>query len=165
MDLRNLFKDADQVQEFQPGTTIFTEGTPGDVMYVVLDGEVDLQVGSESVEVLGPGDLMGEMALIDSKERSATAVAKSQCRLAVVDEKDILNDDGLRYEDEFVRHKLLDCIGDFSLLGMPILAHIVTSKSGHAFNHAFLENFFNTKASWRTLTLEEPAESAKSLAI
>jgi UDP-3-O-[3-hydroxymyristoyl] N-acetylglucosamine deacetylase len=87
----------------------------------------------------------------------------------VIDENGILNDDGLRYQDEFVRHKLLDCIGDFSLLGMPILAHIVTRKSGHAFNHAFLENFFNTKASWQTLSLDGSAElpsgTAKSLAI
>ena len=87
----------------------------------------------------------------------------------IVDDKDILNKDGLRYQDEFVRHKLLDCIGDFSLLGMPILAHIVTHKSGHAFNHAFLEKFFNKKESWQTQTFQKPAETprkaAKSLAI
>jgi UDP-3-O-[3-hydroxymyristoyl] N-acetylglucosamine deacetylase len=87
----------------------------------------------------------------------------------VIDENHILNEEGLRYRDEFVRHKLLDCIGDFSLLGMPILAHIVTSKSGHAFNHAFLEKFFNKKASWQTLTLPGAAEpthkTVKSLAI
>jgi len=87
----------------------------------------------------------------------------------IVDDKDILNKDGLRYRDEFVRHKLLDCIGDFSLLGMPILAHIVTHKSGHAFNHAFLEKFFNKKESWQTQTFQKPAETprkaAKSLAI
>lgn len=87
----------------------------------------------------------------------------------IVDDKDILNKDGLRYRDEFVRHKLLDCIGDFSLLGMPILAHIVTHKSGHAFNHAFLEKFFNKKESWQTQTFQKPAETprkaSKSLAI
>jgi len=87
----------------------------------------------------------------------------------VIDENKVLNDEGLRYQDEFVRHKLLDCIGDFSLLGMPILAHIVTRKSGHAFNHAFLERFFNEKASWQTQTLIEPAvvpsKTVKSLAI
>jgi UDP-3-O-[3-hydroxymyristoyl] N-acetylglucosamine deacetylase len=52
---------------------------------------------------------------------------------------------------------------------MPILAHIVTSKSGHAFNHAFLKSFFKNKASWQTLTLNEPVDltsrTAKSLAI
>ena len=68
----------------------------------------------------------------------------------VIDQDKILNPDGLRYQDEFVRHKILDCIGDFSLLGMPILGHIVLDKSGHAFNHAFLQKFFSQKGSWIT---------------
>ncbi len=87
----------------------------------------------------------------------------------VIDTSDILNEEGLRYRDEFVRHKLLDCIGDFSLLGMPILGHIVTRKSGHAFNHAFLEKFFKKKARWQTQTLSFPLghthKTVKSLAI
>jgi UDP-3-O-[3-hydroxymyristoyl] N-acetylglucosamine deacetylase len=87
----------------------------------------------------------------------------------VIDESKILNEGGLRYQDEFVRHKLLDCIGDFSLLGMPILGHIVTSKSGHAFNHAFLEKFFKKKSSWQTKTLYDSGnpfhKTVKSLAI
>ncbi len=65
----------------------------------------------------------------------------------------IMNEGGLRFPDEFVRHKLLDCLGDFSLLGMPILAEITTLKSGHAFNHAFLETLFKNKGSWETRTL------------
>ncbi|MBF0100729.1 MAG: UDP-3-O-acyl-N-acetylglucosamine deacetylase [Desulfobacterales bacterium] len=68
----------------------------------------------------------------------------------VIDKESVLNPGGLRYPDEFVRHKMLDCLGDFSLLGMPILGHIVTYKSGHAFNHAFLEQFFLEKQSWET---------------
>ena len=87
----------------------------------------------------------------------------------VLDKKDVINTDGLRYEDEFVRHKLLDCIGDFSLLGMPVLAHIMTHKSGHAFNHAFLERFFDQKQSWVIQTLPDadyiPPNQSKSLAI
>ncbi|MCP4350194.1 MAG: UDP-3-O-acyl-N-acetylglucosamine deacetylase [Desulfobacterales bacterium] len=73
---------------------------------------------------------------------------------AVVLGKDnVVNDGGLRFQDEFVRHKLLDCIGDFSLIGMPILGHIVANKSGHAFNHAFLKKFFAEKKSWETRTI------------
>jgi UDP-3-O-[3-hydroxymyristoyl] N-acetylglucosamine deacetylase len=106
---------------------------------------------------------------VEYMKRYGLARGGSLDNAVVIDENDILNEDGLRYQDEFVRHKLLDCIGDFSLLGMPILAHIVTNKSGHAFNHAFLENFFRNKASWQTLTLSEPADlpsnPAKSLAI
>lgn len=69
----------------------------------------------------------------------------------------IMNEGGLRFSDEFVRHKLLDCLGDFSLLGMPILAKITTHKSGHAFNHAFLEALFENKGAWETRTLESKA--------
>jgi UDP-3-O-[3-hydroxymyristoyl] N-acetylglucosamine deacetylase len=106
---------------------------------------------------------------VEYMKRYGLARGGSLDNAVVIDENDILNEDGLRYRDEFVRHKLLDCIGDFSLLGMPILAHIVTNKSGHAFNHAFLENFINNKASWQTQTLNKPAglapKTAKSLAI
>lgn len=89
--------------------------------------------------------------------------------VVVIDKHDVVNDDGLRYQDEFVRHKILDCIGDFSLLGMPILGHVVVSKSGHAFNHAFLKEFFAQKESWETSTLNDINDlssfQSKSLAI
>jgi len=87
----------------------------------------------------------------------------------VLGRDEIVNEEGLRYEDEFVRHKLLDCIGDFSLLGLPILGHIVLSKSGHAFNHEFLGKFLEQKDSWETHTFPEiedsPYSQPKSLAI
>jgi UDP-3-O-[3-hydroxymyristoyl] N-acetylglucosamine deacetylase len=70
-----------------------------------------------------------------------------------IDDNDVINEGGLRYQDEFVRHKILDCIGDFSLLGMPILGHVVTKKAGHAFNHSFLKKFFAEKEAWETRTI------------
>ena len=72
-----------------------------------------------------------------------------------IDDKDVINEGGLRYQDEFVRHKILDCIGDFSLLGMPILGHVVAEKSGHAFNHSFLKKVFVEKESWETRTIND----------
>ena len=72
-----------------------------------------------------------------------------------IDDKAVVNEGGLRYEDEFVRHKILDCIGDFSLLGMPILGHVVAAKSGHAFNHSFLKKIFAEKESWETGTIND----------
>jgi UDP-3-O-[3-hydroxymyristoyl] N-acetylglucosamine deacetylase len=80
----------------------------------------------------------------------------------VIDDKGVMNEEGLRFADEFVRHKILDCIGDFSLLGMPILGHIVLYKSGHNFNHEFLKEFFDNKASWKTMTLKEFKTSFQS---
>lgn len=69
----------------------------------------------------------------------------------VLDQDKILNDEGLRYADEFVRHKVLDCIGDLSLLGMPFIGHIVAYKSGHALNHALLRRFIDQKSCWETV--------------
>jgi UDP-3-O-[3-hydroxymyristoyl] N-acetylglucosamine deacetylase len=86
-----------------------------------------------------------------------------------IDKDSILNAEGLRFKDEFVRHKLLDCLGDFSLLGMPIIGHIDTFKSGHAFNHAFLRELFSRRDCWETRILEElpthDPERPKTLAI
>jgi len=68
----------------------------------------------------------------------------------VIDRDRILNQGGLRFANEFVRHKLLDCLGDFSLLGMPIQGHIKTFKSGHALNHAFIKKLLMERHSWTT---------------
>jgi CRP-like cAMP-binding protein len=90
MNLRGLFEHSPHLQEFQAGTTIFVEGTPGDVLYVILDGEVEVLVRNKLLDVLSPGEIVGEMALIDTQARSATAVAKTACRMAVIDEKRFL---------------------------------------------------------------------------
>jgi UDP-3-O-[3-hydroxymyristoyl] N-acetylglucosamine deacetylase len=80
----------------------------------------------------------------------------------VIDQDKVLNEGGLRFADEFVRHKLLDCIGDFSLIGLPILGHVVVKRSGHAFNNAFLEKFFLEKGSWQTRTIDEMVPATAS---
>ncbi len=69
----------------------------------------------------------------------------------VIDKDRILNPEGLRYKDEFIRHKILDCIGDLSLLGMPIMGHIIAHKSGHALNHSLLKKFMDQKSCWETV--------------
>jgi len=89
--------------------------------------------------------------------------------VVVIDQEKILNPDGLRYPDEFVRHKMLDCLGDFSLLGMPILGRIAAEKSGHAFHYNFLNTFFARKDAWETRVVSEstysPEPQLKELAI
>jgi len=77
----------------------------------------------------------------------------------VIDNDKVLNAGGLRFPDEFVRHKLLDCLGDFSLLGMPIQGHIITRKSGHALNHAFIKKFLEDTGAWETQPVEMAARS------
>lgn len=86
----NLFSHAKNTQNYSAGETIFREGEPGRTMYVVLEGNVDILVGDNMLDVAGTGDLFGEMALIDSSARSATAIAQNDCILAPVDESQFL---------------------------------------------------------------------------
>jgi CRP-like cAMP-binding protein len=65
---------------------IFTAGSPGDVMYVVKEGEVEVLVRDRVVETIGPGGILGEMALIDHSPRSASARAKTDCQLVPIAE-------------------------------------------------------------------------------
>jgi len=111
----------------------------------------------------------GFLQEVEYLKRYGFAKGGSLKNAVVLDESGIMNEEGLRYEDEFVRHKLLDCIGDFSLLGLPILGHLVLSKSGHAFNHEFLKTFLDQKDSWETCSFPRMGQEArcqpKSLAI
>ena len=108
VDLLSLFTDSEDARNVEDGTVIFDEETPGDVMYVILSGEVDIFANGVLVETLSAGDLVGELALIDSKPRSASALTRGDCRIAPVGEDRFL---------EMVRQK-----PEFSLHVMRILA-------------------------------------------
>lgn len=73
----------------------------------------------------------------------------------VLDEYRILNADGLRYEDEFAKHKVLDAIGDLYMLGHPLLANFVAYKSGHALNNALLRAVQADDSAWQYTTFED----------
>ncbi len=66
----------------------------------------------------------------------------------VVKENKILNEDGLRYRDEFVNHKILDCMGDLMLSGYRIFGHIKTSQGGHQLTNVLLNEFLSDKSNW-----------------
>lgn len=73
---------------FSPGQVIFREGDAGDVLYVVIDGQVDVIVHDHLIaSINGPGGIVGEMALIDAGPRSATAIAKTECTLVPLDKE------------------------------------------------------------------------------
>lgn len=82
----NTFRHETDVVTFAAGQTIFNEGEPGDVMYVIQEGEVEILIHGRLIETVGSGGVIGEMALIDATARSATAVAKTDTRLVPLDE-------------------------------------------------------------------------------
>lgn len=78
----NMFKGSDKTESFAAGATIFSEGdSPDGMMYVVVDGEVDIFANGKHIDTVGPGASLGEIGLVDNGPRTATAVAKVPCRL------------------------------------------------------------------------------------
>src|SRR5207249_11350199 len=86
MQLSHLFRNSEFYIPYKAGDVIFKEGESGDEMYVVLEGEVAVIVHDKIVETVGVDNFLGEMALIDSRPRSATAVAKTDCKLAPINQ-------------------------------------------------------------------------------
>ena len=83
----------------------------------------------------------------------------------VIGDDRILNPEGLRFADEFVRHKIVDAIGDFSLLGYPILGHIKAFKAGHDINHKAVEKILASPDCWQLVEFGKPSRMQQPLAI
>ena len=79
----------------------------------------------------------------------------------VVKENKILNDNGLRYRDEFVSHKILDCLGDLMLSGHGIFGYIKTSQGGHQLTNALLKKFLSDKSNWKFESFEGKQKDPK----
>ena len=82
----------------------------------------------------------------------------------VVKENKILNEDGLRYRDEFVNHKILDCLGDLMLAGNRIFGHVVTSQGGHQLTNALLKEFLSNTSNWELVNFEGKQDNNKDKA-
>jgi len=92
---------------------------------------------------------------IDQIRSQGLAKGGSLENAIVVKDHKILNDDGLRYRDEFVNHKILDCIGDLMLLGHRIFGYIKTSQGGHQLTNVLLKQFFSDESNWKFENFED----------
>ena len=86
MGTAHLFRNLPEVIAIAAGNYIFRKAEPAKLMYMIIEGEVDLLVGDTVVETAGEGNFIGEMALIDAAARSASARARSACRVFPIDE-------------------------------------------------------------------------------
>jgi UDP-3-O-[3-hydroxymyristoyl] N-acetylglucosamine deacetylase len=111
---------------------------------------------------LAPARTFGFLRDVENLKAAGLALGGSLENAIVVDDERILNPEGLRFQDEFVRHKILDAIGDLSLIGYPILGHVRAFKAGHDINHQLVEKLLDTPESWQLLEFSE-ADVEKAL--
>ena len=99
----------------------------------------------------------GFMRDVEMLRERGFALGGSLDNAIVLSDDKVINDEGLRYADEFVRHKALDCIGDLYLAGGPVIGHLDAFASGHSLNHRLLTALFDDDDAWRYVTLDGAA--------
>ena len=95
-----------------------------------------------------PARTFGFIKDVEYLQAKGLALGGSLDNAIVLDDERIINKEKLRFSDEFVKHKILDAIGDLSLLGMPIIGHFIAYKSGHKLNNLLIEKLLASDESW-----------------
>ena len=120
--------------------------------------EVDFSTTSFVKEV-SRARTFGFMSQIETLRANNLALGGSLDNAVVVDDYRILNEDGLRYVDEFVKHKILDSIGDLYLLGHSLIGAFSGHKSGHALNNRLLRTLLAEEGAWEEVTFTDPEKA------
>jgi UDP-3-O-[3-hydroxymyristoyl] N-acetylglucosamine deacetylase len=118
--------------------------------------EIDFSTTSFVKEV-SRARTFGFMRDIEMLREKNLALGGSMDNAIVLDDYRVLNEDGLRYEDEFVKHKILDAIGDLYLLGHSLIGAFFGHKSGHELNNRLLRALIADKSAWEEVTFDDPA--------
>jgi UDP-3-O-[3-hydroxymyristoyl] N-acetylglucosamine deacetylase len=107
---------------------------------------------------IAPARTFGFLQDVQRLQANGQALGGSLENAIVLDPHGVLNPEGLRFADEFVRHKILDLMGDLALLGWPIIGHIRVSKGSHALHQKFMQTLLQQQETWRLLIPEtQPA--------
>jgi UDP-3-O-[3-hydroxymyristoyl] N-acetylglucosamine deacetylase len=109
------------------------------------------------VEDIAPARTFGFLKEVEILRQQGLALGGSLENAIVIGDTGVLNN-ALRFDDEFVRHKILDVIGDLTLLGHPVIGHVVAHRGGHALHTAFAAQVLGERDAWRLV--EAPAEPA-----
>lgn len=109
-----------------------------------------MKITDESfVEQIAPARTFGFLKEVEMLRQRGLALGGSLDNAIVLGETGVLNQNALRFEDEFVRHKILDAIGDLSLVGYPVIGHLVAHRAGHALHTAFAARILEDVDAWR----------------
>ncbi|MBI5196729.1 MAG: UDP-3-O-acyl-N-acetylglucosamine deacetylase [Nitrospirae bacterium] len=119
--------------------------------------------GTNFIKELAPARTYGFLKDVNFLRSKGLARGGSLENALVLGENGLINKNKLRFKNEFVRHKILDAIGDISLLGLPIYGHIIANKAGHALNIKFIKKLLSFKDAWEIVS--EPHISPSSSAL
>jgi len=125
--------------------------------------EIDFSTTSFVKEV-SRARTFGFMRDIEMLREHNLALGGSMDNAVVLDDYRVLNEDGLRYEDEFVKHKILDAIGDLYLLGHSLIGAFYGHKSGHELNNKLLRELLANEKAWEEVSFDDPAKAPISYA-
>ena len=107
------------------------------------------------IEELSAARTFGFLNDIEALRKNNLALGGSMDNAIVLDEAKVLNAEGLRFADEFVRHKILDALGDLYLIGYPIMGRFNAYKSGHALNNLLIREVLSDKSSFEIVTFDD----------
>ena len=111
------------------------------------------------IEEIAPARTFGFLKEVEQLRQKGLALGGSLDNAIVLGETGVLND-SLRFEDEFVRHKILDVIGDLALVGHPIIGHVVAHRGGHALHASFAQKILEDVDAWRLVESSvDPADA------
>ncbi len=114
------------------------------------------------VEQIAPARTFGFLKEVEMLRQNGLALGGSLENAVVLGETGVLNNQ-LRFEDEFVRHKMLDALGDLALVGYPIVGHVVAHRAGHGLHTAFAAKLLQEKDAWEIVELANGVPAAVSL--
>ena len=150
-------RDEDKWASFQPFDG-FKIGFSIDFDHPVINdcqqiSEVDFSKTS-FIREISRARTFGFVKEIDQLHKSQRALGGSLKNAVVLDDCSIINEEGLRYEDEFVKHKVLDAMGDLYLLGYSLIGSFSAHKSGHALNNQLLKQLLANQQAWEIVSFE-----------
>ena len=145
----------EQAFEYRPG-----EYRPGGYRPGALghrgNGNAGSKAGASSYEAeIAPARTFGFFEEVERLRQSALVRGGSLANAVVLSRDGVMNPEGLRYPDEFCRHKILDLIGDLAMFGRPLVGHVVVERAGHAMHAALVSKLLREKSAWRLATSDE----------
>ncbi len=129
-------------------------------VFATTKQNVTIDLGEHSyIKEVSRARTFGFMQDVEAMRAQGLALGGNLDNAIVMDEYRIINPDGLRFDDEFVKHKVLDAIGDLYLLGHPLIGAFSGYKSGHALNNALLRALLADEQAWELVTFSKPEQA------